>query len=231
MVAGAGSENGWGNPLPWSSSHDQPEPVWPGQSNAHQNQPQSGQQAGQQQRQTGQQGQQTARSGRQTRPAGQRSAGQQAALTVASTEKGSGCGRALFLGDPYNCISASRKTKVAGWCPKRPKASRLQAELARRILRFLQEQEARPGHHLVELDLCRIFDVSRTPVRGALKLLAAEARVTARPGRGYVLAKLPLAPAEEEPAGEDAEDAAPVRGSGQRPRQGRDGAISSPSRK
>ena len=90
---------------------------------------------------------------------------------------------------------------------RRPKASRLQADLARRILRLLQEQEARPGHHLVELDLCRIFDVSRTPVRGALKLLAAEAIVTARPGRGYVLAKLPLAPAQEEPAGEDADDA------------------------
>ncbi|HEX4026899.1 MAG TPA: GntR family transcriptional regulator [Rhizomicrobium sp.] len=90
---------------------------------------------------------------------------------------------------------------------RRPKASRLQADLARRILRFLQEQEARPGHHLVELDLCRTFDVSRTPVRGALKLLAAEAIVTARPGRGYVLAKLPVAPAQEEPAGEDADDA------------------------
>lgn len=90
---------------------------------------------------------------------------------------------------------------------RRPKASRLQADLARRILRLLQEQEARPGHHLVELDFCRIFDVSRTPVRGALKLLAAEAIVTARPGRGYVLAKLPLAPAQEEPAGEDADDA------------------------
>src|ERR1700761_6531995 len=77
--------------------------------------------------------------------------------------------------------------------PRRPKASRLQAGLARRILRHLQEQGAQPGHHLVELDLCRIFDVSRTPVRGALKLLAADGVVTARPGRGTVLARLPQA--------------------------------------
>jgi DNA-binding GntR family transcriptional regulator len=89
---------------------------------------------------------------------------------------------------------------------RRPKASRLQADLARRILRFLQEQGAKPGHHLVELDLCRIFDVSRTPIRGALKLLAVEAIVTARPGRGYVLSKLPLT-STEEPSGEDADDA------------------------
>ncbi len=41
--------------------------------------------------------------------------------------------------------------------PKRPQASRLQAELARRILRFLQEQGSQPGHRLVELDLCQHF--------------------------------------------------------------------------
>lgn len=90
---------------------------------------------------------------------------------------------------------------------RRSKASRLQAELARRILRFLQDQGAVPGHHLVELELCRIFDVSRTPVRGALKLLAAQDVLTPRPGRGYVLAKLPPAEAAEEPTTEAAEDA------------------------
>jgi DNA-binding GntR family transcriptional regulator len=85
--------------------------------------------------------------------------------------------------------------------------SRLQVELARRISRFLREREFQPGHHLVELDLCRIFDVSRTPVRGALQLLAAQGVVTARPGRGFVLARLPPATTEEESSGEDAEDA------------------------
>lgn len=89
-----------------------------------------------------------------------------------------------------------------------PKASRLQAELARQVLRFLREKGFQPGHHLVELDLCRAFDVSRTPVRGALTLLAAQGVVRARPGRGYVVASLPPAGTEEEqePSREDAED-------------------------
>jgi DNA-binding GntR family transcriptional regulator len=68
-----------------------------------------------------------------------------------------------------------------------PRVSRLQADLAARILRMLKEQGAGPGHHLVELDLCRHFDVSRTPVRGALKLLADQGAVEARANRGYVL--------------------------------------------
>lgn len=68
-----------------------------------------------------------------------------------------------------------------------PRASRLQADLAARILRMLKEQGAGPGYHLVELDLCRHFDVSRTPVRGALKLLAEQGAVEARANRGYVL--------------------------------------------
>jgi len=68
-----------------------------------------------------------------------------------------------------------------------PRASRLQADLAARILQMLKKQGAGPGHHLVELDLCRHFDVSRTPVRGALKLLAEQGAVEARANRGYVL--------------------------------------------
>jgi DNA-binding GntR family transcriptional regulator len=65
--------------------------------------------------------------------------------------------------------------------------SRLQAELAGRILHLLKTQGAGPGHHLVELDLCRRFGVSRTPIRGALKLLAAQGAVEARANRGFVL--------------------------------------------
>jgi DNA-binding GntR family transcriptional regulator len=89
---------------------------------------------------------------------------------------------------------------------KRSKASRLQTELARRLLRFLKEQNAQPGFHLVELDLCRTFGVSRTPIRGALKLLAAEGAVTGQAGRGFVLARIPTGGTDDEASGEEEED-------------------------
>lgn len=89
---------------------------------------------------------------------------------------------------------------------RRPASSPLQADLARRILRRLKDDDAQPGHRLVELELCAQFGVSRTPVRGALKLLAAQGAIAARDGRGYVLVKLPAtAPAEERR--DDAEEA------------------------
>jgi len=72
-----------------------------------------------------------------------------------------------------------------------PKASRLQGDLARRILHQLHQDSAQPGTHLVELELCASFGVSRTPVRGALKLLEADGVVTKRASGGYGLAKLP----------------------------------------
>src|SRR6185503_15635590 len=82
--------------------------------------------------------------------------------------------------------------------------SRLHADLAHRILVRLAAENAAPGHHLVELELCATFGVSRTPVRGALKLLEQQGVVKAREGRGYILTKLPPQTAEtESEAGED----------------------------
>ena len=82
---------------------------------------------------------------------------------------------------------------------KSPDASPLQAELAARILRALHEQGAGSGHHLVEQDLCRQFGVSRTPIRGALKLLAEDGRVEARANRGFILLKPVTNVADAEP--------------------------------
>jgi len=83
------------------------------------------------------------------------------------------------------------RKRLKSQAPSKPKAelapSRLQAELAARILHLLKEQGAGPGYHLVELDFCRHFGVSRTPIRGALKLLAAQGAVEARANRGFVL--------------------------------------------
>jgi DNA-binding GntR family transcriptional regulator len=88
----------------------------------------------------------------------------------------------------------------------RSRPSKLHADLARRILRRLKEQGAGPGYHLVELELCNAFDVSRTPVRGALRLLAEQGMIEARANRGYVLVDavreapelLPSSPVEDE---------------------------------
>jgi DNA-binding GntR family transcriptional regulator len=91
---------------------------------------------------------------------------------------------------------------------RRKPTSRLHADLAARILRHLKAQEAIPGHRLVELDLAGLLEVSRTPIRGALKLLAAQGLVAARDKRGYVLARpLPDLPAaRESPDSEAAQD-------------------------
>jgi DNA-binding GntR family transcriptional regulator len=66
--------------------------------------------------------------------------------------------------------------------------SRLQSELAARILHMLKQEGAAPGRRLVEAELCQQFGVSRTPVRGALKQLESQGIVEGRTNRGYVLA-------------------------------------------
>src|SRR5947207_11910012 len=86
-------------------------------------------------------------------------------------------------------MTITRTRRTSAKRPKSPQVSPLQAELAARILRSLHEQGAGSGHHLVEQDLCRQFGVSRTPIRGALKVLADQGCVEARANRGFVLLK------------------------------------------
>jgi DNA-binding GntR family transcriptional regulator len=86
-------------------------------------------------------------------------------------------------------------------------ASRLQTELAGRILHLLKEQGAGPGHHLIEQELCRQFGVSRTPIRGALRLLAAQGALQARTHRGFILrGQVRTAPEVETASLQDEED-------------------------
>ncbi len=68
-----------------------------------------------------------------------------------------------------------------------PAGSRLHLRLAGQILRMLKDENAEPGHRLIEVDLCQQFGVSRTPIRGALRTLAAQGVVEARAQRGYVV--------------------------------------------
>jgi DNA-binding GntR family transcriptional regulator len=100
--------------------------------------------------------------------------------------------------------AAARARSTAG---ERLPASRLQTELAGRILYLLKEQGAGPGHHLIEQDLCRQFGVSRTPIRGALRLLAAQGALQARTHRGFILrSPVRTAPEVESVTLQDEED-------------------------
>jgi DNA-binding GntR family transcriptional regulator len=101
-------------------------------------------------------------------------------------------------------LAKSARNDNRAEAPARP--SRLQSDLAARILRMLKEQGAGPGHHLVELDLCRQFDVSRTPIRGALKLLAEQGAVEARANRGFVLKEAVTDAPDVDPIGQEREE-------------------------
>jgi DNA-binding GntR family transcriptional regulator len=81
--------------------------------------------------------------------------------------------------------------------PRDPEPTKLQSELAGRILRLAKERAMPAGAHLTELELAADFKVSRTPVRAALKLLAERGVVEARPNRGYFLRR-PVEDVEED---------------------------------
>ena len=69
--------------------------------------------------------------------------------------------------------------------PRRTLAERLRAEIADEIL----SGRMAPGEALDEADLARRFGVSRTPVREAIRLLAAGGLVDARPHRSALVAR------------------------------------------
>jgi DNA-binding GntR family transcriptional regulator len=66
-------------------------------------------------------------------------------------------------------------------------STRLHDELATRILQLQKERGATPGTRLIELDLSQQLGVSRTPIRGALRLLESRRLIAPRPGGGYEL--------------------------------------------
>jgi DNA-binding GntR family transcriptional regulator len=74
--------------------------------------------------------------------------------------------------------------------------SRLQQDLADRIVQLVNEDELPVGALLNENSLARRLAVSRTPVRGALQHLENQGIVARRPNRGVeLIAKPPKAPA------------------------------------
>jgi DNA-binding GntR family transcriptional regulator len=61
----------------------------------------------------------------------------------------------------------------------------LQIDLARKIARLIADGALAGGAHLTEQMLCARFEVSRTPVRGALGLLARQGWIDYRANSGY----------------------------------------------
>lgn len=58
------------------------------------------------------------------------------------------------------------------------------------IRALIERGELQPGRKISEAALCNRFEVSRTPLREALKVLAAEGMVELRPRRGAVVASI-----------------------------------------
>lgn len=66
----------------------------------------------------------------------------------------------------------------------------LHLELVPLLKDMIIEGELVPGEKIAEMQLCERFGVSRTPLREALKVLAAEGLIQITPNRGSVVAKI-----------------------------------------
>jgi DNA-binding GntR family transcriptional regulator len=88
---------------------------------------------------------------------------------------------------------------------KKPSASALQLDLARQIADQARAEGWAEGTRVPEQTLARALGVSRSPVRAALKLLAAQGLLRSEPGRGFILARPPeaAAPALIPPSADD----------------------------
>jgi DNA-binding GntR family transcriptional regulator len=73
----------------------------------------------------------------------------------------------------------------------------LHDELAARLRDMIVDGELKPAQKVPEAELCERFGVSRTPMREALKVLAAEGLINLLPNRGAVVAKITLQEIEE----------------------------------
>jgi len=66
----------------------------------------------------------------------------------------------------------------------------LHQELADEVRELIVDGKLQPGSKVPEKDLCEIYGVSRTPLREALKVLAADGLITLEPNRGAWVSKL-----------------------------------------
>ncbi|MEJ6022807.1 GntR family transcriptional regulator [Ramlibacter sp. PS4R-6] len=70
-----------------------------------------------------------------------------------------------------------------------PRAN-LHEQVAQKLRQMLVEGRIPPGAKLNERELCEVLDVSRTPLREAIKMLAAEGLVELLPNRGAIAVSL-----------------------------------------
>jgi DNA-binding GntR family transcriptional regulator len=70
-----------------------------------------------------------------------------------------------------------------------PRAA-LHEQVAHRLRQMLVENRIAPGAKLNERELCEVLAVSRTPLREAIKMLAAEGLVELLPNRGAIAVEL-----------------------------------------
>lgn len=73
----------------------------------------------------------------------------------------------------------------------------LHAELVARVRDLVIEGHLKPGEKVPEAELCRTLGVSRTPMREALKVLAAEGLLTLQPNRGAIVSRITAAEIDE----------------------------------
>ena len=66
----------------------------------------------------------------------------------------------------------------------------LHAQVAHQLRQMLVENRIAPGAKLNERELCGVLNVSRTPLREAIKMLAAEGLVDLLPNRGAIAVEL-----------------------------------------
>lgn len=84
-----------------------------------------------------------------------------------------------------------------------PRRASLHEELSVSLREIIVNGELPPGAKVPEKDLCEAFGVSRTPLREALKVLAAEGLVILEPNRGAWVSPITI---------EDLEEVFPVMG-------------------
>lgn len=92
------------------------------------------------------------------------------------------------LGEDPNATETPGGATTAGTRPI--ERSTLHQEVAQRIRDLIFEGQLTPGHRVPERVLCERFAISRTPLRQALVVLAAEGLVDLLPHRGATVAAL-----------------------------------------